>query len=72
LKKIGVVVEEELEKQAVFGLLLNAGLPILTLNFKTFKEIHDYISQPCIMPGDVPCYLNARIGELVYLNIWGI
>ena len=29
--------------------------PILTLNFKTFKESQYYISQSCILPGDVRC-----------------
>jgi hypothetical protein len=39
----------------------DAGLPILTLNFKTFKESQYYIFQYCIMPGDVPCWVHARI-----------
>ena len=38
LKKIGVAVKEELEKQAVFDLLLNAGLPILLFSQSFFGK----------------------------------
>jgi len=42
----------------------NATIPILTMNFKTFQEIHDYIFQSCIIPEDVPCWTYARNLEI--------
>ena len=43
-----------------------ARFPILTLNFKTFKESQDYVSQSCILPGDVRCWVHARIESMCY------
>jgi len=36
-------------------------LPILTLNFKTFKESQYYISQSCITPADVRCWIDHNM-----------
>ena len=47
--------------RVLFRLLIQKSrFPILTLNFKTFKESQHYISQSCITPGDVPCWAYAR------------
>ncbi len=34
-------------------------IPIL-LNYKTFQEIQGYISQSCITPTNVRCWINAH------------
>jgi hypothetical protein len=42
------------------------------LNFKSYQQTQDYISQPCIKPGDVRCWIYARLGNVVLSYLEGL